>query len=202
MRTQFRPQILLWISFSLLLLPFPSNLLATQRFVVDPAHSKVQFSVRHMMITQVPGQFRTFSGFIELDEKDLTRSKAQGTIEVKSIDTNNEKRDAHLRSPDFFDADRYPQISFRTTRIIPLGDNRYKVFGELTIKNVTKEVELEVEYYGKIVDPMKKERIGFHAEGKINRKEFNILWDKRMDNGGLVVGDEVKIILDIEAIRE
>lgn len=187
---------------SLIFLIAPQSLRSAERYIIDPVHTKVQFSVRHMMITQVPGEFRTFTGAIELDEGDLTRSRAEGTIEAKSINTNNEKRDNHLRSADFFHVDQFPEIRYRSTRIIPLGGNRFRVFGELTIKDVTKEIELEVEYGGKVADPMGNERMGFHAEGKINRKDFHILWNKTLDNGGVVVGDEVKLILDVEAIKE
>lgn len=185
-----------------LFLMVAAPLAAGERFVVDPVHTKVQFSVRHMMITQVPGEFTQFSGYIDFDEKDPTLSRAEGVIEAKSINTNNEKRDAHLRSPDFFDVEKYPQITFRTTKVKSLGENRFQVTGELSMKGVTKPIELQVEYYGKVTDPMGKERIGLHAEGKLNRRDFKILWNKTLDNGGVVVGDEVKLILDVEAVKE
>jgi polyisoprenoid-binding protein YceI len=154
------------------------------------------------MVTNVKGVFRDFSGTIYLDEKDLTKSRAEGSIRVESIDTGIKKRDDHLRSPDFFDVGTFPEIRYQTTRIEPKGENRFVVYGKLTIRDVTKEIPLDVEYMGKVVGMDGKPRIGFHAEGKINRKDFKVLWDKRLDNGAIVVGDEVKISLDIEAVQE
>ncbi len=165
---------------------------------VDKSHSSVGFAVKHMVISSVRGNFKDFKGEFEIDENVLTQVKA--TIYLKSINTNEQKRDKHLRSPEFFDVEMYPEMLFISTKITHDG-NKYSVTGELTIKAVTKPVTLKGELLGMIKDPWGNERAGFHAEGKINRKDFGISFHKLLEAGGLVVGDEVTIILDIEGIK-
>lgn len=165
---------------------------------IDPSHTSINFSVKHMVVSNVRGTFDEFSGWFDLDGKQ-NLANAQATIKAASINTRDEKRDKHLKSPDFFDADKYPEITFTTKKIME-HDGKLHVVGDLTIKDVTKQVLLTGEMAGPIVDPWKNTRCGFHAEGKINRKEFNIDFHKVLDTGGLVVGDEVTITLEVEGV--
>ena len=167
---------------------------------VDPVHSSIGFSVRHMVVANVRGQFKTFSGVINYDADDASAFRASAEVDVASIDTNNEKRDDHLRSDDFFDAATYPSITFETTSI--KGDfPDITLVGNLTIRGVTKEVSLPIQLVGPITDPWGKERIGFSGSTRINRQDFGVSWSNTVDGGGLVVGDEVRLIVDIEAIK-
>ncbi|VAX21568.1 Protein yceI precursor [hydrothermal vent metagenome] len=187
---------------SFLILALSLTLVSSSAFAaeydVDKAHSSIGFAVKHMVISSVRGNFTDFKGEFEIDENALTHVKA--TVYLKSINTNEQKRDKHLLSPDFFDAEMYPEMLFISTKVTHSG-NKYSVTGELTIKAITKSVTLKGELLGVIKDPWGNERAGFHAEGKINRKEFGISFHKLLEAGGLVVGDEVTIILDIEGIK-
>lgn len=185
--------------FAFLALPL---LAQKTKWVADPAHSKVGFSVSHMVITDVDGKFDTFDIVVYSDKPDFSDAKAQVSIDVNSINTGNEKRDAHLRSPDFFDAEKYPKITFVSKRIEKVGKNRYKLVGDLTMKGVTKEIELDVEYRGTVTDPWGNERAGFKVTGEVNRMDFGINWNKTLDRGGLVVGETVKIDIDLELIKQ
>lgn len=175
--------------------------LAMDTYTPDPSHTTVGFSARHFVITKVRGQFKEFTATIMYDEQDITKSSLQGTIKVASIDTGNQKRDDHLRSADFFDAAKFPDITFRSTRIEKQGD-AYVMVGPLTIRDVTKEVKVPFNLTGKVTDPNGKQRVGFDAYLKINRKDFGVAWEKKMDNGGLVVSDDIDIELLVEAIKK
>lgn len=175
--------------------------LALDTYTPDPAHTTVGFSARHFVITKVRGHFKEFSATIMYDEQDITKSSMQGTIKVASIDTSNQKRDDHLRSGDFFDAAKFPEITFRSTRVEKRGD-AYVMVGPLTIRDVTKEVAVPFNLTGKVQDPGGKERVGFDAYLKINRKDFGVSWDKKMDNGSLIVSDDIDIELLVEAIKK
>ena len=168
-------------------------------YKVDPAHTNVLFTVRHMVIARVTGQFNRFSGTIYFDEKDPTKSWAKGSIDVASIDTRNARRDAHLRSSDFFAAKKYPKITFATKRILKKDDG-YVAVGNLTIRGVTKEVEIPFQVLGIVKDPMGNKRLGLEAHLTINRHDFGVNWNRKLDTGGVVVGDLVKIDLNVEAI--
>jgi polyisoprenoid-binding protein YceI len=170
-------------------------------YVIDPVHTLVGFTVRHLVINKVRGKFNEFTGTITYDERDITRSSMHGTIKTASIDTDNDKRDKDLRSPNFFDTAQYPEITFASKRV-EKRDNGYVLIGDLTIKNVTKEVTIPFAITGKIVDPWGKTRIGFEARLRLNRKDFGVNYHKVMDNGGLVVGDTVDIELVGEAIKQ
>ena len=166
----------------------------------DPAHSSVAFEVKHMMIATVRGHFSRFDGTLEAEE-DPTASRAHGWVDVASIDTGNADRDAHLRSAEFFDAERYPQATFESRRIEHIEGGRYLVTGDLTIKDVTREVEAEVTVQGAAQDPWGHERVGIEIRGGINRTDFGLTWQQLLASGGMLVGEEVKLLLDVSAVK-
>ena len=170
---------------------------------VDPAHSSVTFRVRHLF-SSVTGRFSSFSGKIVYDEKQPTKSSVEGEIDAATIDTNVKKRDDHLRSADFFDVAKYPKLSFQSsgvTDVDPSG-KKGKMNGTLTMHGVSKPVVLEVSFLGKGRDPNGKERAGFHATTAVDRKDFGLTWNKAMETGGVLVGDEVTIEIDAEGVEE
>jgi polyisoprenoid-binding protein YceI len=170
-------------------------------WIVDPAHSSVAFEVKHMMIATVRGHFSEFEGTIEAAEDDPRNSRVWGTVNTASVDTGNADRDAHLRSPDFFDSEHHPQMRFESTRIEPVEGGRYEVTGEMTIKDVTREVTMEVNVEGVAEDPWGNERVGICVRGTVNRTEFGLTWQQLAGNK-MLVGEEVKLLIDISAIRE
>lgn len=178
-----------------------SGALAADVYVTDPAHTQVGFTVRHFVITKVRGKFKDFAGTIMYDENDPTKSSVQGTIKTASIDTDHQKRDAHLRSPEFFDVENYPEITFVSKRIEKHQDG-FMLIGNLTIRAVTKEVAIPFTITGKVVDPSGKTRLGFEGSLRINRQEYGVSYNKTMDNGGLIVSDTVDIELVGEAVKQ
>ncbi len=170
---------------------------APEVYEIDPVHSTVSFKVRHFF-TEVPGRFKDFSGTITVDLEDLEQSSAEATINAASIDTANEKRDKHLRSADFFDVEKYPEIVFKTKGVEPTGEEAAKVKGQLTIHGVTKEVELDAKLLGKGKGMQGETKTGWKATTKINRKDFGLNWGQLIE-GTAVVADEVEIELNIEA---
>lgn len=169
---------------------------------IDAAHSVVEFAVKHLMLATAKGRFATVSGTIVADEADPARSSVDVTIDAASIDTRNEQRDGHLRSPDFLDVERYPTITFRSRRVEPLGGDRVRVVGDLTVRDVTREVVLDAAFHGRAKDPWGNERVGFSAQTSIDRRDFGATWNVPLEGGGVVVGHEVKIGIEIEAIRQ
>jgi polyisoprenoid-binding protein YceI len=169
---------------------------------IDPAHSYVGFSVKHMMISTVRGKFHAYSGQLDLDAEDFTKSSVAGEIEVSSIDTSDAQRDEHLRSADFFDLAAFPTIRFRSTGVQRTGDDRYQVLGMLTIRGISQEISLDVEYAGMMTDPWGNKKLGFSAVGVVQRKEFGLVWNAALDKGGVLVGDQVKLELDIQAVLQ
>ena len=170
---------------------------------LDPAHTSVQFKVRHMMVSNVRGDFEKVSGNVTYDEDDISRSSADITIDANSINTRVAKRDKHLKSPDFLDAEMYPLLVFRSKRVETAGEGMLKVTGDLTIRGVTREVVLDVEGPTPPVrDLQGKMRVGGTASTTINRKDFGLTWNKAIETGGVVVGDEVEITIDLELVRE
>ncbi|MGZ3407117.1 MAG: YceI family protein [Polyangia bacterium] len=167
----------------------------------DPSHSNIGFSVRHLMISKVRGQFNQWTGTFEYDESDPTRSKLEVHIDAASIDTREEKRDAHLRSPDFFDVEKYPELVFVSTSVERDGGDDFVVHGDLTIHGVTQPVQLKVEGLGRTRDPWGGERAGFSAATTISRKDFGLHWNVALEAGGVVVGDKIEIGIEIEALR-
>jgi len=168
------------------------------KYTVDTAHSSIGFSVKHMMVSKVRGNFNEFSANLEGQETDLTGSTIEFTIDVASINTNNEDRDNHLRSADFFDVETYPSITFKATDIQSKGGDEYKVTGDLTIKDVTKEVTFDAEYEGKGTNPWGQEVVAFSANSKINRKDFGLTWNQTLETGGVLVGEDIKIDIELE----
>jgi polyisoprenoid-binding protein YceI len=170
-------------------------------WTVDPAHSSVAFEVKHMMIATVRGQFREFEGRLEAAEDDPANSRVEGLAKVASIDTGNDDRDAHLRGPEFFDAERYPDIRFHSTRITHVEGGRYLVAGDLAIKEITREVEMEATVEGAGEDPWGNERVGIAVRGTVNRNDFGLTWQQALPSGGLLVGEQVKVMIDVSAVR-
>ncbi len=193
-------RFLAFIAAAALLAPF--NVLAAT-YNLDPAHSSIEFKVKHLMITNVKGVFEKFKGTVFIDEKDISRSKVDVTIEMASVNTNIAKRDDHLRSPDFFDAAKFPTMTFVSTKVEGSGADKLKVTGNLTIKGVTKAVILNVDGpTGEIKSPQGDIKRGASATAKINRQDFGVSWSKKLDGGGLVVADDVIINIDTEMIRQ
>ncbi|MFZ0996462.1 MAG: YceI family protein [Candidatus Dormiibacterota bacterium] len=166
---------------------------------VDNSHTSLEFSARHMMVSTVKGHFKEFTGEVELDPSDLTRSKARAEIQAASLDTREEKRDGHLRSADFFDVEKFPVITYQSGKIESRGDNRFRVQGDLTIRGVTRPVELDVEFLGMSTSPYGFRVAGFEASGSLSRKDFGLNWNVSLETGGFLVGDEIKIRIDAEA---
>jgi polyisoprenoid-binding protein YceI len=168
---------------------------------IDPAHTNVEFAVKHLMISTVKGRLTDVDGEIVLAEGDLSRSSVTATLKTASIDTRAQQRDEHLRSADFLDVANYPEITFKSRRII--GDSPdFKVVGDLTIRGATKEVTLEVTNEGSGKDPWGGERIGFSGKTKFDRRDFGLTWSQALENGGVVVGHEVKVSLEIQAVKQ
>ena len=166
---------------------------------IDATHTNVGFTVKHMMVSKVRGNFNQFEGTIEGDPTDLANSKVQFKIDVDSINTSNEDRDNHLRSADFFDVENYPEMTFTSTKIVQTDDDEYEITGDLTMKGVTKEVTLEAEFEGKGVNPWGQEVVGFSVEGKVNRKDFGLTWNQTLETGGVLVSETIKIVIELEA---
>ena len=175
--------------------------LGGDKYVIDQAHSYVGFSVRHMVIANVKGSFADFEGTIVYDEKNIANSSVNVTIKTASINTNDEDRDKHLVSQDFFNVEKFPEMTFRSTKVEKTDDG-YVMYGIVSLLGVEKEIEVQFEMLGKTTDPWGKTRIGFEGQAKLDRKDFGMVWNKTMDAGGLVVGNEVKIDLQVEAIIE
>lgn len=174
----------------------------TTTWTIDPAHTGVEFSLKHLMISTVRGRFGAVSGTIVLDEANPEASTVTAEIDVTSIDTRQEQRDAHLRSADFFDVETFPSIKFASTRIEALGGGSYKVVGDLTIRDVTREVVLETTDEGRGGDPWGGQRAGFSATTKIDRRDFGLTWNQALETGGVVVGTDIKITLEVEAVKQ
>lgn len=169
-------------------------------YVIDPVHTEVGFTARHAMITKVRGRFAEVEGTIVLGE-DAPSSSATATIKAASVDTRAPDRDGHLRSPDFFDAETYPDITFRSTGVRADGDD-YVLEGDLTIKGVTRPVSLRTEFGGVATDPFGNQRAGFSAETEVNRKDFGLTWNAKLETGGVLVSEKVKLHLDVSAIKQ
>lgn len=170
-------------------------------WTLDTAHSSVEFAVKHMVISSTKGRFQKYTVDADINEENLANSKALVTIDVASIDTRDEKRDAHLRSADFFDVENHPTITFQTKRLEPKGGSDYRVTGDLTIRGVTKEVTLDGEVTGPVKDPWGFNRYGFTAQGKVNRKDFGLTWNTALETGGFLVGDDVKMSIETELMK-
>jgi polyisoprenoid-binding protein YceI len=169
---------------------------------IDPSHTRAGFSVRHMMIANVHGQFENVSGTVDFNEQDPARSSVDVQIEVASLTTRDEKRDGHLRSADFFDAEQYPYMTFKSRRVEKLGENHGRLIGDLTIRGITKEVALDVEYTGQAKSPWGTTSAGFTARTKVNRKDWGLNWNVALETGGVLVGDTVNIEIEAEIVKQ
>jgi polyisoprenoid-binding protein YceI len=167
-------------------------------YEIDASHSTVGFKIRHV-VTKTSGRFTKFSGVINHEPGKPQAWSVQAEIDPASINTDNEKRDGHLRSPDFFDTAKFPKMSFKSVKVTDAKGDSAKLHGELTMHGVTKPVVLDLEFTGAGKDPWGNEKAGFSAKGKLNRKDFGIVWNKTVDNGGFILGDEVEVVLEIEA---
>lgn len=170
-------------------------------YALDPSHTTVEFVVRHLMITKVRGRFTAFDGRIELAPESDIPTRIAATIDAASIDTREDQRDAHLRSADFFDVEKYPQLTFESSRIDGTPEH-LTIVGKLTIHGVTREITLTGSFEGRVTDPWGGLRVGYAAHGTINRKDFGLTWNAALETGGVVVGDEARIELNVEATRQ
>ena len=169
---------------------------------IDPVHSEVTFKVKHLVISTVTGRFKKFSGSVESGKEDFSDARVQFTIDVNSIDTGNEQRDGHLKSPDFFDTANHPEIKFVSKKIINNGDGSYEFTGDLTVRDITKTVDLRAEFGGVQKDFYGNTVAGFEISGKINRKEFGLHWNGVTEAGSIVVSDEVKLFVNVEIVKQ
>src|SRR5258707_14528321 len=169
---------------------------------IDPAHSSARFSIRHMMISNVQGEFGKVTGTVNWDEAEVTKSTVEATIDATTINTREPKRDGHLKSPDFFDVAKYPTITFKSTSVKKVGADRLAIKGELTMHGVTKPVTLDATYTNEVKDPGGNTRRGASARTKLNRKDFGLKWNQTVEGGGVLVGDQVDIALDLELVKK
>jgi polyisoprenoid-binding protein YceI len=168
---------------------------------IDPVHSQVEFSVRHMMITTVRGRFTGVEGTVVTDGTDPTKAQVDVTIDVNTIDTREAQRDAHLKSADFFDVEKTPTITFKSKRVTDVQGNAFKLVGDLTIHGITRELTLDATSEGRAKDPWGGERAGYSATTRINRRDFGLTWNQALEAGGILVGDEIKITLELELVK-
>jgi polyisoprenoid-binding protein YceI len=185
------------IALAVVALVAPLSAHATE-WVFDSAHTSGQFSVRHMMVSTVRGAFSGITGSASIDDKDWSKSSVEATVPVATVDTREPKRDAHLKSPDFFDAEKFPTMVFKSTKVTPDASGKLKIAGNLTIRGVTKPVVLDAELTPETKDISGKPRRGVSATTKVNRKDFGVAWNKALDAGGVAVGDDVSIQIDAE----
>lgn len=175
---------------------------AQSTWTADVSHSSLGFSISHMVVSETEGRFNLFNGKVVSKNDDFTDAQIDFTVEVKSVNTENQKRDDHLKGPDFFDAEKFPKMTFKSTSFKKISDKNYKLEGDLTIKGVTKKATFDVVYNGQAKSPYGKILAGFKATGKINRFDYGLTWSKSLDTGGLMVGDEVAITVKLEMVKE
>jgi polyisoprenoid-binding protein YceI len=191
-----------WMCIAVTLLLFPTLAFAST-WQIDPVHTNIQFSVRHLMISNVKGVFHKFNGVFEIDDKDITKTKASVTIDVASIDTGIEKRDEDLRSANFFEVAKYPIMTFVSKKFMRVGANKFKMTGDLTMHGVTREVVLDMEGLETVVkDPWGGMRRGVTLSTRLNRKDFGLTYNKVLETGGVMVGDEVAVNIEVEMVRK
>jgi len=184
-----------------ILLTFGSTVATAADYEIDPAHSAVGFQVKHLTISKVKGSFGEFSGHFAFEEGDPSSWQTEVTIQISSVNTGNAKRDGHLLSEDFFAAEEFPTMVFKSTSVKMTSDSEGKLLGELTMHGVTNPVELDLEYNGSVQDPWGNERAGFSLTGKIKRKDWGLAYNSVIEGGGLMIGDDIKISLEIEGIK-
>ncbi len=176
--------------------------MTTTKWSLDPTHSEIQFKVKHLMISTVTGGFNKFTGTVETEGDNFTTAKVHFTADIDSINTNNEHRDEHLRNADFFEADKHPKLEFTGKRMEKIDDENFKLHGSLTLKGITKPITLDIEFGGITQDPWGNTRSGFSINGKINRKDFGMDFNAVGETGGLLLGEEIKLIANTEFVKE
>lgn len=176
--------------------------MATTKWILDPTHSELGFKIKHLMITNVSGSFKTFQVDAKTEGEDFSTAKINVTVDMASIFTNNEQRDAHLRNSDFFEVEKYPELKFTSTKMEETGSNTYVVHGDLTLKGITNPVALNVEYSGVTKDPWGGERGGFSITGKIKRSEWGVSFNNLLETGNLALGEEVKIYAEVQMVKQ
>ena len=176
--------------------------MASTKWVIDTSHSEIIFKVRHLMITNVTGSFGSFSSEVETDGDDFASARISFSAPISSISTGNEQRDGHLKNADFFEVEKYPEITFTGNGLKEKGEGEYELEGDLTIKDVTKKIKLNVEAGGVTKDPWGQTKAGFSVTGKINRKDFGINWSAVTEAGGVVVSDEVRILAEVQYVKQ
>ena len=172
------------------------------KWVLDPMHSEVQFKVKHLVISTVSGFFKSFEGELDTENDDFSDAKISFSLDINSIDTNQSQRDEHLKSAEFFDAEKYPKISFKSTSFTKSGDDEYKLAGDLTVKGITKQVSLDVEFGGSTDDFYGNTKAGFEISGKINRKDFGLTWSGVTEAGAVVVGEDIKLLINVQFAKQ
>lgn len=172
------------------------------KWTIDPAHSEIQFKIKHLVISTVTGYFRSFEGSVESVSEDFENAQIRFSADVNSIDTNNEQRDGHLKSDDFFGAEQFPTLTFASSSFKKVSGDDYELKGNITLKGTTKEITLKVELGGKAVDPYGNQKAGFEINGKLNRKDFGLNWDAVTEAGGIVVSDEVRLHLNVQINKQ
>lgn len=176
--------------------------MAKTKWSVDAAHSGIDFSVRHMVIAKVKGAFHTYEASIDADPEDLTSADIAFSVDTSSVDTRNADRDNHLRSADFLDVENHPKMTFQSTRIVKTGEGAYDITGDLTLHGVTRSETFAASYEGQGKDPWGNEKVGFSAQGAIKRSDYGLTWNAALETGGVLVGDEVQISLELEAVKQ
>ncbi|MEO5951382.1 MAG: YceI family protein [Chloroflexia bacterium] len=175
---------------------------ANKTWTIDPSHTSVSFSAKHMMVSTVRGHLGPISGAIEIDDTDFTKSEIEVVIDIANLQTRDEKRDAHLKSGDFFDVENFPSALFKSTRIESLGGEKYSVVGNLSVRGTTKEITLDTQFEGFTTNPWGMKLVAFTATAKINRKDWGLNWNVALEAGGVLVGDQIKLDIDVEAIKQ
>ena len=176
--------------------------MANTKWVIDPTHSEIGFKIRHLMITNVSGKFDQFEAEVQTENEDFATAKIQATIKTASVNTSNLQRDEHLRNSDFFEVENHPDILFTSSKVERIDNENFILYGDLTLKGITKPVKLKVEYNGITKDPWGGQRAGFVVTGKVNRSEFGLAFNAALETGGVVLGDEVKIHSEIQLVKQ
>lgn len=176
--------------------------MATTKWAIDPTHSEIGFKVKHMMFTNVSGKFDTYEASFTTEDDTFTNANIEFSADINSIDTRNADRDGHLKSADFFDAENYPKLTFKASSLSKVEDGNYEIAGDLTIKGVTKFVKLPAEFSGLMTDPWGNTKAGLNIYGKINRKDWGLNWNSALETGGVLVGEEVKLEIELQLLKQ
>jgi len=175
--------------------------MATTKWAIDPAHTEVSFKVKHLMVSNVNGRFETFEGAVEAEGDDFSNAKAEFSADIDSVNTGNGDRDGHLKSGEFFDAEKFPKLTFKSTEFKKINDEDYEIKGDLTIRDITKNVTVKGEFGGLAQDPWGNSKAGFNINGKFNRKDFGLTWNAPLETGGFLLSDEVRINVELQLVK-